>query len=279
MHQITTFVFVVVLSLLTGCQPKPATDIPATSQTPAPAASEIKPVETHECKLRLGYEAWEPYQYTALDQKAAGLDIEIIAAVSKDMGCQLVTTQGTWVDLVAQLRDGTIDLLAGASKTPAREQFAYFSAPYRQEQFQLFVLTAKSASMPESTLSDFIAKGHKVGIISEYVYGDELSSLSQDPQKKVQFVEASLGELNIARLMDGDIEGMLEDSFVARSMLRRKGLSDQIGPQGITLQSNDVCVMFSKSAVSESTVMKFNQSLQNIRNNGAYMLIIEKYQQ
>lgn len=279
MHQLATFVFVVVLSLLTGCQPKTASDIPATSETPAPAANESKVVEAHECKLRLGYEAWEPYQYTALDQKAAGLDIEIIAAVSKNMGCQLVTSQGTWVDLVAQLREGSIDILAGASKTPAREQFAFFSAPYRQEQFQLFVLTAKSASMPESSLSDFIAKGYKVGIISEYVYGDELSALSQDLNKKEQFVEASLGELNIARLMDGDIEGMLEDSFVARSMLRRKGLSDQIGPQGITLQSNDVYVMFSKSAVPEATVMKFNQSLQNIRNNGAYMLIIEKYQQ
>lgn len=279
MHQITTFVYIVVFSLLIGCQPKPADETTTNSTKAAPVPSADQRDTASECKLRLGYEAWEPYQYTGLDQKAAGLDIEIIAAVSKDMGCQLVTSQGTWVELVAQLRDGNIDLLAGASKTPAREQFAFFSAPYRQEQFQLFVLTAKSASMPESSLSDFIGKGYKVGIISEYVYGDELSILSQDPVKKSQFVEASLGELNIARLMDGDIEGMLEDSFVARSMLRRKGLSDQIGPQGISLKSNDVYVMFSKSSVSESTVMKFNQSLQNIRNNGAYMLIIDKYQQ
>lgn len=279
MHQFTTFVIVVVLSLLIGCQPKPASETATNSTQSLPADSESKVVAATECVLRLGYEAWEPYQYTGLDQKAAGLDIEIIAAASKDMGCQLITSQGPWMDLLAQLRDGNIDLLAGASKTAAREQFAYFSAPYRQEQFQLFVLTAKSASMPESSLSEFIAKGYKVGIISEYVYGDELSILSQDPVKKSQFVEASLGELNIARLMDGDIEGMLEDSFVARSMLRRKGLSDQIGPQGISFNSNDVYVMFSKSSVSESTVMKFNQSLQNIRNNGAYMLIIDKYQQ
>lgn len=271
--------------MLAGCGPQPVSTpdnkspassaIPATPVTAAPVAT--TPAEV--CKLTLGYEAWEPYQYTGLDQKAAGLDIELITAVAKNMGCQLVTQQGAWMDLVQQLRDGKIDMVAGASRTAAREQFALFSAPYRQEQFQLFILTSKSASMPETTLSDFIDKGHKIGIISEYFYGDEFSALYQEPAKKAAFVEASLGELNIARLLDGDIDGMLEDSFVARSMLRRKGLSDQIGQQGIVLQSNDVYVMFSKVSVPEARVLQFNQALKNIRNSGEYMLVVDKYQQ
>lgn len=285
-----SFVFGLCLGLLlTGCSPQPANtpdnQSPASSSSSPTSAS--APVTTTQptataadvCKLMLGYEAWEPYQYTGLDQKAAGLDIELISAVAKNMNCQLVTKQGAWMDLVQQLRDGKIDMVAGASRTAAREQFALFSAPYRQEQFQLFVLTSKSASMPESTLSEFVDKGHKIGIISEYFYGDEFGALYQEPAKKSAFVEASLGELNIARLLDGDIDGMLEDSFVARSMLRRKGLSDQIGQQGIVLQSNDVYVMFSKVSVPESQVIQFNQALKNIRNSGEYMLIIDKYQQ
>lgn len=278
-----SFVFSVCLALMiAGCGPQPSStpDTTPVKKSTSIAADAKAPAEpTQSCKLTLGYEAWEPYQYTGLDQKAAGLDIELISAVAKNMNCQLVTQQGAWMDLVQQLRDGKIDMVAGASRTAAREQFALFSAPYRQEQFQLFVLTAKSASMPESTLSDFIDKGHKIGIISEYFYGDEFSALYQEPTKKAAFVEASLGELNIARLLDGDIDAMLEDSFVARSMLRRKGLSDQIGQQGIVLQSNDVYVMFSKVSVPESRVIQFNQALKNIRNSGEYMLIIDKYQQ
>lgn len=258
---------------LVACNPQPSSV--TTSEKTQVTASSVAP---GACSLKLGYEAWEPYQYTGLDQKAAGLDIELISAVGKAMGCQIIPSQGAWMELVAALRDGRIDLVAGASKTASREQFAYFSAPYRQEQFQLFVLTAKSAAMPEVTLSDFIGKGHKVGIISEYYYGDEYSGLAANDAYKAQFVEASLGELNVARLVDGDIDGMLEDSFVARSMLRRKGLSNQIGPQGIALQSNDVYVMFSKASVPQETVLKFNQALKNIRNSGEYMLIIDKYQ-
>lgn len=274
-----------------GPQPTPSPDNKSTANASTAAAPAATPQTTTDakastaaampaaCKFTLGYEAWEPYQFMGLDQKAAGLDIELINAVVKNMNCQLVTVQGAWMDLVSQLREGKIDMLAGASRTAAREQFALFSAPYRQEQFQLFVLVSKTASMPETTLADFINKGRKIGIISEYYYGDVFDELYRDPAKKAAFVEASMGELNVARLIDNDIDGMLEDSFVARSMLRRKGLSEQIGPHGIVLQSNDVYVMFSKVSVPEDKVLQFNQALKNIRNSGEYMLIVDKYQQ
>lgn len=267
--------------LLIGCQPEPK---PASSQNPSvkPTAAVEKPAtppDTSRCKLTLGYETWEPYQFMTLDNKAAGLDIELVGAAVHAMGCDLVTEQGSWTTLLGRLKEGSLDMLAGSSKTAAREEFAVFSAPYRQEQFELFVLKDRAASMPQTSITDYVNAGHKVGLTSEYFYGEELTSLYQQDGLKPQFFEASMGELNLARLIDGDIDAMLEDSFVARSMLRRKGLSNQIGSLGLTLGTKDVFVMFSKAKISEQQVTEFNQGLKRIRDDGSYLQIMQKYQQ
>lgn len=69
----------------------------------------------------------------------AGLDVELVQALTKSMNCKLSVVQGSWLELLSMLREGDIDFVLGASKTEDRESFAYFSEPYRQERFQLYV--------------------------------------------------------------------------------------------------------------------------------------------
>lgn len=276
---------------LTACKPNPEQTNPSPAATPPTTVSTAVPNQSTtantepaasiapdtNCALRLGFEAWEPYQFMSLDNKASGLDIELMQAIADEMDCQLLTTQGTWVDLMAQLKVGDVDMLLGASVTPAREEFAYFSKPYRKEQFVMFVRAA--ASLPETTLAEFLTAGKKIGIVSEYFYGTDFAELLADYKFKTQFIEASLSELNIARLLDEEIDGMIEDSFVARSMLRRKGLESQIARHAIELSSGDVFVMFSKKSVSAEQVSAFNDALTSIAKNGKYQQILDKYQQ
>jgi len=289
----TTIFWFLTIFCLTACNPNSeqsnstpsatpsASTVPVTEPATTPPENEPQSSTAPDtnCALRLGFEAWEPYQFMGLDNKASGLDIELMQAVASEMGCQLQMKQGTWVELMTQLKAGEVDLLLGASVTPAREEFAYFSKPYRKEQFVLFVRSAASASLPQTTLEEFLAAGKKVGIVSEYYYGADFASLVADDKFKTQFIEASLSELNIARLLDEEIDGMIEDSFVARSMLRRKGLEQQIGRHSIELNSGDVFVMFSKKSISAEQVAAFNEALTTIVKTGSYQQILDKYQQ
>lgn len=256
---------------------------PASSSTPevktpaAVAAANTAAPEAALCQLKLGFEAWEPYQYTALDNKPSGLDIELVEAIAQQMGCKINAQQGSWTELISALKAGTVDLLLGASITPARQEYAHFSDPYRQEQFVLFVRSADVAGYPQNSLAEFIGAGKKVGIISEYYYGAEFADLYNQAALKQQFIEASLGELNLARLLDEDIDGMLEDSFVGHAMLRRKGLDKQIGAHSISMGNTDVFVMFSKATVKAEQVSAFNQALAAIKADGRYNSIIQRY--
>lgn len=289
--KILTLLSCITLVLLQiGCKPAPVTpSAPADAATPPvtetapaptaqPAAATTEPV-AQACVLKLGFEAWEPYQYVGMDQKPAGLDIELVQAVASKMNCEITPQQGTWVELIAGLKAGEVDMLLGASKTAAREEYAFFSEPYRKEQFVLFVRSAEVAGLPQNTMTDFLSAGKKLGIVSEYYYGEEFTQLYSDDKLKTNFVEASLSELNLARLIDEEIDGMLEDRFVAASMLRRKGLDKTVSPHSITLGDNDVYVMFSKTTVADSKVGAFNAAMAAIRQNGEYDAIMARYQQ
>ncbi len=274
--------FVSVLLFITGCGPQapapvqsePKPTIPSTSDVAAPPPVAAA---TAACQLALGFEAWEPYQFTSIDNKPSGLDIELVEAVAAQMGCSIDARQGTWTDLISALKEGKVDLLLGASVTPARQEYAHFSDPYRQEQFVLFVRSADVAGYPQNTLAEFVGAGKKVGIISEYYYGAEVAELFNADSSKNQFVEASLSELNLARLLDEDIDGMLEDSFVGHAMLKRKGLDTQIGAHSISMGNTDVFVMFSKATVPAERVNAFNQALAAIKADGRYERIIQRY--
>jgi polar amino acid transport system substrate-binding protein len=288
------------LVFITACSPAPESTPATTPNTaaaantpnatatdsaaePAASSSNLAPTaataedKAPACQLRLGFDAWEPYQYMGIAGKVTGLDIQLMETIASDMKCTLVMQQGPWSELIAQLREGQIDMLLGASKTPARLEFAHFSDSYRQEKFSLYVL-AMNDFAEFNTLANFVMAGNKVGIVSDYFYGEEFLSLSSLPASKDKFVEASMSELNLARLIDQDIQGFLEDSFVASSMLRRKGLDQQIKAQGVHLGDKEVSVMFSKKTVSEAQVQAFNAGLKQIRQDGRYDKILADYQ-
>lgn len=270
---------------LTGCKPPPVAAPEPSTSAPLTTSSETKAqpqtpaaLPLADCLMRLGYEAWEPYQYQSVDQTAAGLDIEIIQAIAKEMNCRLEFRQGSWTDLIALLKKGELDLLPGASKTAARETFAHFSEPYRQEKFVLFIRSTDTALLQYTSLPDLLAAGKKVGIVSDYYYGETVADLYSDAQFSNAFVESPLSELNLKRLQDEEIDAMFEDSLVGSAMLRRKGMTEQIGQHSIDLGQTDVYLMFGKNTINESQVSAFNQALAAIKQNGTYQAILDKYQ-
>lgn len=274
----------VLLTLLffiaSACKPQSSTQqeqpIPVVADTQTTKTMEQN-VVTKSCQFVLGLDAWEPYQYIDVGERVAGLDIELVAAVAEEMGCKLTYQQGTWVDLLMALKKGEVDILLGASKTKAREQFAFFSDAYRMEEFSLYIRKGDNVRAEYQTLSDFIENGSRIGIVGDYVYGPEVSSLLDSAETSQHFVNAIMGELNVARLMDSDIDAFLEDSFVGATLLRRKALSNYIVAHGITIKTGDAYVMFSQKSVTQEQLTDFNTQLAKVKKSKSYQDILNKY--
>ncbi|MCC5854359.1 MAG: amino acid ABC transporter substrate-binding protein [Idiomarina sp.] len=238
-----------------------------------------EPSQTYEpsCQLRLGFDAWEPYQYLDVGNVVRGLDVELVQAVASKMDCTITTQQATWTELLDRLQEGEVDMLVGASRTEQREEFARFSDSYRKEQFTLFIRTGELHRFTMHTVEDFVRRGHRLGVVNQYYYGDEVQELYSDEELGPRFVGAMIGELNLARLLDDDIDGFLEDSFVGASMIRRKGMHEYVMPSDIQLPASNVYVMFSRESVDQETVERFNEALHEVRESGLHADIMSRY--
>ena len=232
---------------------------------------------TENCQLRMGWDPWEPYQYRNIDGDVRGVDVDLVRAILENAGCTLVTEEGRWAGLVSRLQEGSIDLLAGATRTKARESYARFSRPYRSEDFELFVRRDDVNRYSFDSLQSLLEKGFRVGVTEGYVYGKQVEELQADPAFADQFISATVGELNYERLLDTTIDGFLEDPFVVARAVRRRGMDKNILAHPLVVHSGEVNLMFSRVSVNQKLIERIDDSLAELRADGRYDEIVNKY--
>jgi polar amino acid transport system substrate-binding protein len=261
------------VSLLVLCGPGCSRDAPEPVSSPAPtqAAPDAGP-----CRLTMGWDPWEPYHYVDAAGEEKGLDVELVNAIAAGAGCEMRFERDSWASLLRRVAAGEIDLISGATRTEEREDYAWFSEPYRQETFVLFTRVDHAERFPGGTLRVKLEDGMRLGVTDAYLYGGEVETLRDDPALAESFVVASIGETNVTRLIDGEIDGFLEDRFVAAAVVRRRGLEGEINAE-LVVSSNDVRLMFSKSSVDPALIERFNESMARLRADGEFDAIQNRY--
>jgi len=265
---------VVTAFTLLACNPPPqSSEVVASKED----SGNVKDNVPRNCQLTLGFDVWEPYQYVDVAGRIGGLDIELISAVAEQMECDINFQQGTWVSSLEKLKNGQVDILLGASKTESREQFALFSESYRTEEFSLYIRKGDKKRAAYDSIATFVNNNSRIGIVDAYFYGPEVSMLLDGSATSKFFVTSIMGELNVARLLDEDIDAFLEDSFIGASILRRKALSEYITAHGLTINTGEIYVMFSKKTVSDELLTRFNTALDEVKNSKQYEEILSRY--
>lgn len=272
---------IVLIFVLGACeqQTEPPTEIAATPE-PAPQENITEdPPATNtadeSCNLTMGFDPWEPYHFEAADGVIRGIDVELIQAMASQTGCTLGFREGQWVDLLSMLRDGEIDILAGATPIAERESYAWFSNPYRSEQFELYI--ADDAELPAREFSALLSQGFNLGLTHGYIYGEPLSSAQNNQDYTDQFIYASIAEMNFTNLADGQIQGFVEDPFVTAAIIRRHGWHDQVRATGVMISNQPVSLMFSKASITGTQIESFNQALADLKQTGKDQEIFKRY--
>lgn len=230
-----------------------------------------------DCQIISSWEPWEPYQYQGENLKLRGLDIEIIATAFRNTQCRVSFIKMPWDQAVRSIKSGNIDITMSASKTPERETFAYFSEPYRSEQFVLYVRKDSSKHYKFSKLSDIINTRFKLGVVHGYYYGEDYAGMVKNPISKLNLQEVSNDETNFQKFSNNEIDGVLADTIVGAANIKKLGIADKIEIHPVKIHTSPVYIMFSKKTMSPDIVRKFNEALYKLHANGIYDLIISKY--
>jgi len=238
--------------------------------------SGTNPASSNEKKVfTIGWDPWIPYQHINKHGRLVGLDVELLQAIFREMGCRLLYKEVAWKQLLPAIKRGKILLAAGASKSVERMSYAYFSDPYRTESVVLFIRKGENFIIKQ--LSDIIDKNLIIGTIKGYYYGKEFEILMSRKEFRNHVQAVSGDTINIRKTLSKRIFGFLCDKYAGISAINKAGHFNQFEVHPSPINSSDIHVMFSKKACIPSDVIHFNAALKILQKKGTIKQIIHKY--
>jgi polar amino acid transport system substrate-binding protein len=234
--------------------------------------------------LQGGWYPWDPYQYHEYRhgvQVLTGFDVEIERAVARAMGVDLILTDMAWDRHLAAIAAGTADIAAGATYSPERARYAYFSKPYRHETDVLVVRKGASSRYPfqtvEQMLELFTKQQFRLGVIAGYVYADErVNEFIADPANAGVIVKVGDDLQNLENLLDGSIDGFLADRIAAATAAWRQQKSGLIEEHSFRF-STDIHFLLSRVSQTPAMQARIDSAIDKIKGNGEFQRIANAY--
>jgi len=231
----------------------------------------------HSQDFSVGWELWYPYQFHNEENKLTGVDIEAFALISKEAEMSVSYVEIPWQRHLMYIESGMVDIAFGASHTKKREETAYFSVPYRKELVNFFVRKGMSQSIKLDKLSDLINSKYLIGVENGYYYGKDYQNLKTIPEFISQINSVLDIEQNVKMLMKGHIDGFLADPMSMKSFVKKYKFQDEFEVHPMPIYQGDIYIMLSKKTCTEADLVKINQAIISLQQNGKLEEIINRW--
>jgi polar amino acid transport system substrate-binding protein len=247
----------------------------ASGGTPAAASSRATGAG---CSLRVGWESYGPFTFRDSDGTLTGADIVLIKAIAKEIGCELSFRGMPWNRILLEIKKGAVDVTSSTSWTKERDEWAWFSAPYRKPQVALFVRKDEARNDRLDALADVPRLGFRLGVIEGYFLGEDVARHMADPAFAALVEGAADYAINLNKLMHGRIDGFLVDDVdVLRAEARALGVLDAVERHPLQVEGVNLHYMFSRVSVSRETVRAFDQALARFKADGRLDRIFRQF--
>ncbi len=232
------------------------------------SATETTTVSETGDVLRIGTEgAYAPFNYTNADGTLGGFDVDMANAICADMQVTCEITAQDWDGIIPGLKAGKYDaIVAAMSITPERAQQVSFTDPYFSN--TLVFLARKESSFDPSKSSDIDAHSiaaQRSTISSQWLEGEY-------PKANMKLYDTLSNAF--LDLGSGRVDAMISDKVPALEWLSSpSGSPYMIKGDEIDINDNFAIAVRPGDALQA----KINQSLANIKANGTYDELNQKY--
>lgn len=198
------------------------------------------------------------------DGKVVGFDIDLMNAIAKNLGSQVVIKDMQFYSLIPSLQNGDIHVIAaGMFRTPEREKEVDFSIPYYSNKFALVVKGSYDANDP-------LKAGMKIGtqtgtLMYQWLKAKELNIDIVVMDKVLELIED---------LKNDRLNGVLLDEISARNIVQANPNS-----QLSVIALNDVSATGISLAVKKGSnlLSKINSAIKELEDKGTIHQIKAKW--
>lgn len=239
----------------------------ATSSTPettTPAGKKATPVKA---KYTIASDSsFAPFVFQDSNNKYTGIDMDLIKAIAKDQGFTIEITNPGFDAALNAIQSGQADgMIAGMSVTDARKETFDFSEPY-------YTANAILAVKESSTIASYKdLKGKTIGVKN----GTASQTFLTKNQSKYDYKIKTFSDASSMydSLNSGSVDAVMDDEPVVKySISQGQKLKTPI--KGTPIGDTAFAV---KKGSNPELIQMFNNGLANIKKNGQYQKILDKY--
>jgi len=215
------------------------------------------------------FPTWEPYGYVE-NGKAAGFEIEIFAAVMKNMGIKVEFLHQPWKRCLYSVKNGTADVVISTLKVNERTEYLYYpDEPISINRTALFTAIDKDIVFNGSLEG---LKNFTIGVTNGFSYGpafDSCDFLKKDASTETEAV--------VIKVLLGRNELGVGNVAVIKIIAKKNNASHKIRFLEPLLHSQKLYVGFSKAKKHKHLTADFSIALSEFRKSTEYKNIMKKY--
>ena len=211
--------------------------------------------------------AFAPFEFTNDKNEFVGIDIDILDAIAEDQGFTYELSALGFDAALLAVQSGSADgVIAGMSITEARKEKFDFSQPYYDADVTMAVAQGSTIASYEDL------KDQKVAVKTGTNGADYAKSIAE--QYGFTVVEFKDSPTMYQDVVLGNTVACFEDYPVMAYSIKQ-GAKMQI-PEGMTAAGSSYGFAVSKDKNAELLKM-FDKGLENIKKNGKFQEIVDKY--
>ncbi|MEC5215591.1 polar amino acid transport system substrate-binding protein [Actimicrobium sp. GrIS 1.19] len=248
----------------------------------APAALALALALTSQCASAGACEKtvrWNddpPYSWRDENGAINGFYVELVRNALQRMGCTARFVELPWARALVDLEAGNLDILPGALHNPQRDAFALFSHPVNRSPNVLFVARAGQQRFPLKTLADIIGTEFVLGAQIKVSYGPQFDALLADPEFNKHLYPIGQRRSGWKMLQVGRIDGLIADEVTGLIELKQLNLQETVVKSRVVVSGEPALIAFSRRAIDERFVERFDAALDTLRADGEYVRIRER---
>ncbi|SCZ81757.1 transporter substrate-binding domain-containing protein [Acidaminobacter hydrogenoformans] len=212
-----------------------------------------------------GDKSFPPYEYVDDEGEYRGFNVDLMRALSIEMGIEFRLLPMDWVEAYQALENGSIDAIQGISFEGSREGVFEFSTPYLKNSITTFVRSDNTYAVHLTDL-----KGKRVGV---------------QRSDRAAYILAEIGEIELVffsdlnqamvKLIKNDIDAVVGDRLSGMYTIQKYRLQDRIKIIGDEYEASDYGMAVRKG--NQELITLLNTGLESLKASGTYDKIYEKW--
>lgn len=211
-----------------------------------------------------------PFDTTDEDGNIAGFDMDLITAIGEDQGFEVEFVNLSFDGLIPALKAGNIDIIAAGmnKEDPERQKQVDFSESYYDS--QLFVAVPVDNTTINSI--DDLTSDMKVAAQTGTTGADKVTELAEAGTIAEAVILDGL-DTCMMQLINGDVAAVINDKPVTEVYMKNQPDKIKMVGEALNAESYGFAVQKDNAELLE----KINTGLQNMKDNGTFDELIEKW--